>query len=361
MTPAFVLIAAVVGARAAPPTVAPIGTYNVSTTSGIVYAAGLVCPTSVSSCAWTVLPPSKRTGYAAQNLTLDTYLPSAPVPDGRSRPAIICIHGGGYVGGDSKHENCDVMGPMFASAGFAAFSINYRLRDDAGNVPAQWPANCGNPKEPLCANRSSDLKGDLAWMPQYAYPAVRDAKAAVRWVRAHASELGVDPDYITVYGGSAGGTTVTALGLLREDDYKSEVSAQEDPTMTTTNPGVSSRVACVIDHWGSDWMARQLWQRGAGAGYAPDNPPIAIFHGTKDTTVPYALETSRIVGGYNASGAPWALFPVAGAGHGAWGADTGHGLTSCRGPACSNLLDLESEEDRVTFQFVVQQLKLQLQ
>ena len=60
-------------------------------------------------------------------------------------------------------------------------------------------------------------------------------------------------------------------------------------------------------------------------------------------------------------GAPWALFPVAGAGHGAWGADTGHGLTSCRGPACSNLLDLESEEDRVTFQFVVQQLKLQLQ
>ena len=77
--------------------------------------------------------------------------------------------------------------------------------------------------------------------------------------------------------------------------------------------------------------------------------------------MPFAVETSRIVDGYNASGAAWAFFPVAGAGHGAWGADTRHGLTSCRGPACSNLLDLESEEDRITFQFVVQQLKLQVQ
>eukprot|EP00937_MAST-01D_sp_MAST-1D-sp2_P001521 g1521.t1 len=317
---------------------------------------GLVCPAHEPACAWSVLPPSTRTGYVAKDLTLDTYMPAAAAPS--PRPAIICIHGGGYTGGDSKHENCNVMGPLFASAGFAAFSINYRLRGDAGNVPQHWPANCGNPAEPQCAN-SSAPKGDLKWMPTYAYPAVRDAKAAVRWVRSRAADYGVDAGYITVYGGSAGGTTVTALGLLREQDYKDEIPAAQDPTLATTNPGESSAVAAVVDHWGSDWMARQLWQRGAGNGYARGNPPIAIFHGTEDTTVPYSAETSRIVAGYNSTGAPYALFPIAGAGHGAWGADARHGLTSCRGPACSNLLDTTPlEEDHVTFQFVVQQLKL---
>ena len=96
-----------------------------------------------------------------------------------------------------------------------------------------------------------------------------------------------------------------------------EIAAGEDPTLSTTNPATSSGVAAVVEHWGSDWMARQLWARqntassaAAGAsdgaigaagdeteGYSPSNPPMCMFHGTSDTVVPFANETSRITAG----------------------------------------------------------------
>jgi hypothetical protein len=124
----------------------------------------------------------------------------------------------------------------FASAGFAAFSINYRMILDNGKVPDNWPINCGNPCVPgdchtPASNRSCTAtngwcpqvlatqcqnvsrNGDLGWMPPYAYPAVRDAKAAVR---ANAEELGVDPDYIVVSGDLAGSATaVVRLPMSR--------------------------------------------------------------------------------------------------------------------------------------------------
>ena len=79
-------------------------------------------------------------------------------------------------------------------------------------MPEGWPTNCGNPRQTDCP--PGHAKGDLGWMPQYAYPAVRDAKAAVRWVRQNAARFDVDPDYITAFGGSAGATSVMALALL---------------------------------------------------------------------------------------------------------------------------------------------------
>ena len=150
------------------------------------------------------------------------------------------------------------------------------------------------------------------------YPAVRDTKAAVRWVRAHAEEFGVDPGYITAYGESAGGATVVALGLLDEEDYKSEMTIEQDPTLDSTNLEQSSAVTTVLDHWGTDWMARQLMRTGP-TRYSSTNAPIAIFHGNEDKAVPYALETARIVAGYNTTGVPYAFFTVQGQAHGAWG------------------------------------------
>ena len=199
----------------------------------------------------------------------------------------------------------------------------------------------------------------------------RDAKAAVRWIKANAAEWSVHKDYITAYGDSAGSATVVALGMLDEDDYKSEMTVEEDPTLASTNLAQSSTVATVLDHWGTDWMSRQLWVRGNGRSrYSASDAPLAIFHGTADKAVPFALETGRLLAGYNATGRPYAFFPIQGAGHGAWGSPCGQpkcpvGLKSCLGPACGDLMQTPAApttnwEDEIGFRFVVQQQNLTL-
>src|SRR5919201_455408 len=93
--------------------------------------------------------------------TLDAYV--AP----GARRAVVLIHGGGFHSGSK--ESLDPTALRFARAGWAAFSISYRLVP-----PAPW------------------------------YAAKRDALAAVRWVRAHASRFGFDPRRLAVFGTSAG-------------------------------------------------------------------------------------------------------------------------------------------------------------
>ena len=387
--------------HASPPSVAALGSYEPSNATRYVYGQGLACRTPAagkhglnhSQCGWQIFPAASRTNYTAVNLTLDAYMPvNDSLAHGSRRPAFVLIHGGSYKGGDSTFAQGVAHCRQFASAGFAAFSINYRLAPDNGNIPAGWPANCGNPCTPRdcrtpADNRSctqtngwcpevlaaqcqnASLNGDLGWMPEYAYPAVRDAKAAVRWVRAHAAEFAVDPDFVVVSGDSAGAASAVALGLLHERDYKSELSATEDPTLATINLEQSSAVQAVIDHWGTDWMARQLWARSAVGWegqddlYSTSNPPICIFHGTADKAMPFAPESNRIVGGYNRTGVPYAFFPIQGAGHGAWG--TRYNVTECMGSACGGLLEARSGspanwEVEIAWKFVTDQLRLGL-
>jgi acetyl esterase len=105
-----------------------------------------------------------------QPLAMDSYLPQGAGPF----PALIAIHGGGFVGGDkSEMRGVSI---FFARNGYAVFSIDYRLA----------------PSEP--------------------YPAaVDDARAAVAFLRDHAAELRVDPDRIGALGTSAGGTIAMSL------------------------------------------------------------------------------------------------------------------------------------------------------
>lgn len=100
-------------------------------------------------------------------LQLDAWIPSWPARE--SFPALVIVHGGGWVGG-RKSEYAKI-GPAVARQGFAAFSIDYQLATAA----------------------------------QPAYPAaVRDVLDAVAWVRAHAAGFGVDPHRIGLLGDSAG-------------------------------------------------------------------------------------------------------------------------------------------------------------
>jgi acetyl esterase/lipase len=196
---------------------------------------------------------------AAQQL--DLCLP-AGAPGGK-RPAVVMIHGGYWTVGDkSAHASfCQ----MAASQGIVAATINYRLAN--GSRRNRWPAQ------------------------------LVDVQLAVRWLRAHAGEFGVDPARICALGDSAGGHLALMLAALDRNapgDYAGELAS------------VSSAVACVVDNFGpSDLTTDALWppdeklfgskdreqvkdqERAASPIYlvGPRTPPVMIVHGKDDKSV----------------------------------------------------------------------------
>ena len=119
-------------------------------------------------------------------LKLDAYLPGSPGP----HPGVILIHGGAFRTGGRGWER--YLATALVDAGFAAFSVDYRLA------------------------------------PEFPFPAaVDDVLAAVAWVRAHAAEYGVDPREIGAIGESAGGHLAAMLAVLGSDslDTGSRIAA----------------------------------------------------------------------------------------------------------------------------------------
>lgn len=119
---------------------------------------------------------------SSRHWTLDLAMPEEePV---KPRPAIIVIHGGGWIEGDKSSFSRVQQRPPgniidFAKSGFVAATINYRLSSEA-----PFPA------------------------------ALNDCKCAVRWLRANAERYHVDPNEIGAWGNSAGGHLALLLGMI---------------------------------------------------------------------------------------------------------------------------------------------------
>jgi acetyl esterase/lipase len=240
-------------------------------------------------------------GNANPRQTLDLYLPRARTA-GVRLPVIVYFHGGGWVGG-SKASGKASLTPWVMDGGYAGAAVNYRL---AGEAP--WPAQ------------------------------IHDAKAAIRWLRANAERLGLDPGRIAAVGTSAGGTLATLLGTSGGDPVLEGAVGEY--------PGVGSGVTCVLNRFGrlnflAEPAARSaptqaealagrlrllfggpLEERTAVARAASpltylsaDDPPVLTVHGTADGVVPIA-QAEEFHAAARRIGARHELVRVEGAGHG---------------------------------------------
>ena len=279
------------------PLVKSESTYDVIFEEDITYAKGL------SHQSW------NSQIYTTTDLKLDVYIPEN---DLTNRPAILLIHGGGFIGGSKQQTAIVNMSNYFASRGWVVFSIDYRIKNDFGTVPQEWinySANL-NPVdvEPV------DVAQFLAM-----YPAHRDAKAALRWAFANANNYKINTNYITVGGGSAGAMTAVGIGISTEEDYKNEININEDNTLSTTHLEESYQVKTILDFWGAKISLDALeWIYGYSR-FNSNNPPLLIVHGTEDTSVPFSnAEELRII--YENTGADYKFHALQGLGHGPWNA-----------------------------------------
>jgi len=228
------------------------------------------------------------------SLRLDVYQPRTASIS--LRPALLLIHGGGWVEGDKSGERD--LASILVPKGFVAFAINYRLAlDDKARYPA----------------------------------AALDVRRAARWVRVHAREYGADPTRLAAVGLSAGGHLAALLGTT-------DVVDSADPNSTRA----SSRVACVVDTAGPtdftdannpavgpkiarvipDFFGRSLDEipqayREASPNHHVDSKsaPTLIVHGTVDDIVPID-QSRRFHQSLQKAGVETRLVELEGEGHG---------------------------------------------
>lgn len=202
---------------------------------------------------------------------LDLYLPKERTSE--PLPVVCWIHGGAWRQGSK--DRAGQLERLVASGGYAGVSIGYRLTDEA-----HWPAQ------------------------------IHDCKAAIRWIRAHAKEYGLDPDRIAVWGASAGGHLVAMLGVSNGDEA---LEGELGP-----HTGFSSDVACVVNFFGPSQLLQMDEEGGSIRHSAPNSPesllvggpihenpevarnaspwfhvskgdaPMLLVHGTEDRLVPYS-------------------------------------------------------------------------
>ncbi len=166
--------------------------------------------------------------------------------------------------------------------------------------------------------------------PRYPMSAiVGDMRRAVRFIRQHAGEYGVDRNRIGVLGGSAGGQLALLLGTTADAG---------DPSASDAVLRESSRVAAVVAYfpptdlsrWGTPlirkaFAAMRLTDAEA-AEYSPIRfvspgaAPSLIAHGDADTTVPL-VEGETMHAALTKAGVPASFIRIEGAGHGFEGAD----------------------------------------
>jgi acetyl esterase/lipase len=161
---------------------------------------------------------------------------------GQKRTAMVFFFGGGWTGGSvgqfaphAKH---------FAAKGAVAICADYRVKTRHNTTP---------------------------------FDAIADGKAAIAYVREHARELGIDAKRIVAAGGSAGGHVAAAAAILPPADHEIAALVLFNPVVDTTAAG-----------YGAEKVAGREKEASPVHNVTRGVPPAILFHGTADTTVPFA-------------------------------------------------------------------------
>jgi acetyl esterase/lipase len=207
-------------------------------------------------------------------------------------PCVVLIHGGSWRFGG--RDSLLLPAALLARLGFVTASIEYRLTHEAP-FPAQ----------------------------------IEDCKCAVRFLRANAAELGLDPERIGAFGTSAGGHLAALLG-----------TAPDHPALEGNGgwPDVSSAVQAVVDWYGPtdvaalagealqgsviDLLGGPVRTHLAVAAFAdpathvtPSCPPFLILHGSEDRSVPLS-QSEYLHAALLGAGIDSELIVMEGKGHG---------------------------------------------
>lgn len=170
-----------------------------------------------------------------------------------ARPAIVFYHGGGLVSGGPNQFNYE--SEYLASRGMVAVQVEYRLLPEADK--SIFPTIC-----------------------------IEDAKSAMRWVKAHAQELGVDTNHIAAAGGSAGGYLAAYMGTIQQID------APDDDLKISPKPNAIILFNGVIDNGPAGWGYQHFGEKykifSPAYNVTSSTPPTLSMSGTKDTLIPPA-------------------------------------------------------------------------
>jgi acetyl esterase/lipase len=206
-------------------------------------------------------------------LTLDVYVPAGDRASQRN-PLIIYVHGGGWSSGHTRHsgafENWPKVLASLAARGYVVSSLNYRLSREA-----PFPA------------------------------AIHDVKAAIRWLRSHAQDYGIDKNRVVLWGGSAGGQLVSLAAMsCGSAELEPPASSTESdcvqgavawygvfnfatvaaPDADANGSPVARYLGCPFPKCPADTVRRASPIRYADAS----DPPMLLIHGVNDRVVPVA-------------------------------------------------------------------------
>lgn len=223
-------------------------------------------------------------------LTLDLRVPQRKEPV----PAVIIVHGGGFARGN-KRTYVTPLFDLLSGAGFAWFTINYRLTPDFQ-------------------------------LPQ----STEDVNDAIRWVKANAARYGVDPNKIALAGESAGGFLVAYAGVKGKSDTgvaavvdfygpndlmlqtEKQRAQPEDPSKPAS-PGLKDFVG--LKSWQQPDAVEKLRDVSPIAYVHKGMPPFLFIHGTADEQVPYE-QSPRMCEAMKEAGAECDIITVEGGRHG---------------------------------------------
>jgi acetyl esterase/lipase len=204
-------------------------------------------------------------------VALDVYQPIEALEPGAKRPALVQIHGGAWILGDKREQGIPLLNHMAAN-GWVGFNVNYRLAPRA-KAPGQ----------------------------------LIDCKRAIAWIREHADEYGVDPDFICVTGGSAGGHLAALVALTANDPQFQPGFEDADTTVQGAVPFYGAYdmadTSLMVNGYREIFLEPYVFGSKYSAGaepfeayspihhVRPDAPPMMMIHGTRDALIP--IEAAR--------------------------------------------------------------------